>query len=168
MADQKSQLVAHSSKDLRLFSDDSTSKERNGFKKLCEALENSKGGQLFVYDLRSLDKCFNSAEDLLSFLALIEHSRIELVSLTESMPEAFNASYILNTYRVISKELHKEHIQNSLRQRKNVGLTVGRPPTRDDHQIIELRRKGLTYREIAQQLKISIGAVQRGLSDQAT
>ena len=118
---------------------------------------------LVLYDIKSLDSCFSSLADFLEFLVLIEKNGINLFCLNDKIPDAFTPSVVQEMFERISKELHREHMQITLLNRKAAGLSVGRPSQRDDFSIQSLRRSGLTYREIAQHLKVSIGMVQRGL-----
>lgn len=160
---QESELVNFFSHDLLFFKDSSSGKSRAGYSSLIEKLKCNVNADLVLYDLKSLDSCFNSLADFLDFLVLIEKNKIKLFSLTDKIPSAFSPSTIQETFERVSKELHREHMQISLLNRKAAGLTVGRPSQRDNLSIQNLRQSGLTYREIAQHLKVSIGMVQRGL-----
>lgn len=53
----------------------------------------------------------------------------------------------------------------SRERRKKLGLHIGRPKTRNDAAIWELRDKGLTMRKIANELKISTWTVQTSLKE---
>ncbi|MES2802590.1 MAG: helix-turn-helix domain-containing protein [Bdellovibrionota bacterium] len=147
-----------------LFTDVSDESDRPGFSKLVERIQSSFDGTLYIYDLLSLDSCFESLESYLEFFALLERRRFKLIALTDKIPQHPNVSFLLDSFKRCSKELHREHLHASFSKRKLSGLSVGRPMQRNDDKIQELREEGLTFREIAQRLNVSISMVQRGLS----
>ena len=51
---------------------------------------------------------------------------------------------------------------------KRRGAVLGRPKKRNDEQIIELHKQGLSYREIASKLSISAMTVSRALNATVT
>lgn len=147
------------------FFDSSDSEDRKGFTELCVAIKRNRDATLIVYDLASLDICFKSINNFLNFLALLEESQIALMAFNSENRIPTTASEIIKTFEDVSRRIHREHIQSSLRKRKLNGKSVGRPTERNDKVIQELRGQGYTLREIAQRLEISIGAVQRGLTE---
>lgn len=162
-SDQESLLSSFADDGISFFTDSSSGKDRTGYSELNENLRSNKKADLVLYDLKSLDSCFSSLAEFLKFLALIEKNEITLICLKDNLPEIFTPLIIQEIYERVSKELHREHMQISILNRKAAGLNVGRPSQRDDFSIQNLRQSGLTYREIAQHLKVSIGMVQRGL-----
>ena len=52
----------------------------------------------------------------------------------------------------------------AMQRRKEKGLPVGRKRSADYEEIVALRSKGKTYREICQTLKVSLGTVHRAIS----
>lgn len=148
-----------------VFLDSSDVEDRSGFGELSVAIKNNHGAHLTVYDFASLDICFTSIDNFLSFLALLEENQVLLRTFETDNRIPAAASEIIKTFEVVSRQIHREHIQSSLRKRKLSGKNVGRPTERNDKVIQELRGQGYTFREIAQRLGISIGAVQRGLTE---
>lgn len=55
------------------------------------------------------------------------------------------------------------NIRNGLMKRQKQGFRIGRPKIRDDREIWQLRKDGLTMKEISEALCISKGSVQASL-----
>lgn len=161
-AKQSDELKQFSKAKLTIFSDSNSNKSRSGYLQLIDDLVSNPKSELFIYDLVSLDICFSNLTQYLDFFALIEKYEIKIICLKDSIPLLTPLNF-KSLYEKTSKQLHKEHIQTSFLKRKAAGLTVGRPSQRNDFKIQKLRQEGLTYREIAQRLKVSIGVVQRGV-----
>ena len=161
--DQRRELVNFSGDKMSFFCDSSDGEVRSGFDELISVLEKNKGATLLLYDYGSVDFCYKTLNSFIEFLVYLERNEIALKVLWNDSPPLNSATAMLLIYNETTKHLHKEHIQNSLMKRKESGQNIGRPSKRDDKKIVELRRRGLTYREISQALRISIGAVQRGL-----
>jgi len=69
---------------------------------------------------------------------------------------------IVGAIAQLERDIIRERVIAGLRSAKARGKRLGRPKIRDDAKILELRSKGLSIRQIANQLNISKGAVQRG------
>lgn len=69
------------------------------------------------------------------------------------------------TQAVLDKKrmLKTDNARASTKKRIANGTYAGPPKLRDDSWIKELRRQGLTIREIAKEIGLSTSAVQRGL-----
>lgn len=66
--------------------------------------------------------------------------------------------------RQLKRLLGNKRKSDTLIKRRASGLSCGRPrQTRDIEGIIEMRKKGKTIKEIAQQFKVSFATIQRDL-----
>ena len=60
----------------------------------------------------------------------------------------------------ISKERHANKIKQALYERRLKGFKLGRPPVvKDTGKVLELYHRGLSYREIAQEVKLGVGTI---------
>jgi len=64
---------------------------------------------------------------------------------------------------VLGRIKKRKGMEVSLKKMKERGNTPGRKKTRDDEQIMKLRKRGLSMRAIAKLCGVSTTAVQRGI-----
>jgi DNA invertase Pin-like site-specific DNA recombinase len=74
--------------------------------------------------------------------------------------------HILAALAEFERELIRERVMDGLKKAKKEGKRLGRPKTSVDvKKILELRLKGLSYRQIAKELKVSHTTVSRILNE---
>ncbi|MBC7107877.1 MAG: recombinase family protein [Methanomassiliicoccales archaeon] len=75
-------------------------------------------------------------------------------------------THILVALAEFERELIRERVMDGLKKAKKEGKRLGRPKTSVDvKKILELRLKGLSYRQIAKELKVSHTTVSRILNE---
>lgn len=148
----------------RVLCDNSNTEKRNNLVDILKMIQNEKVVDLCIYDLSSLDLVFRSFESMAEFYALLESTGTKLkIFQTSDTASSLTIGDALSLYKDVIKKIHAERLRDSFRKRRADGLSVGRPSHRKNNEVNDLRSKGLTLRQIAQQLGISLGSVQRSL-----
>jgi DNA invertase Pin-like site-specific DNA recombinase len=111
-----------------------------------------------------LDRLGRSLRHLVNTLAEFESLGIALVSMRESLDLSVPAGrlmfQIIGAMAEFERELISERVTAGMRHAKTRGIHVGRPPVSvDSAKIRELRESGLGWREIAAELKVSVGTI---------
>lgn len=138
---------------------------RGGFNDLLKLIEHDRVVELWLHDFESLDEVFKSFEKTISFFSLVENKKIRILLPFQEPINSLTVNEVVELFKMENKINRIARMKRTFNERKNFGLRVGRPRNqrRNDGEIKELRITGLTYREIAQQLGISIGSVQRAV-----
>lgn len=137
---------------------------RNGYKQLVKDARLRKFNTLIVF---KLDRIGRSLIDVVSFLNELQDLSVNFIALHDAIDLS------TSTGKMISQliALFSEYERNVIRERTLAGLavarkrgkTLGRPKKRNDAQIIELHKQGLTCRAIANKLDTSAMTVSRAL-----
>lgn len=115
-----------------------------------------------------LDRLFRSLKNLITTLEEFESLGVKLIAVRDHQVDMTTPSgrlfvQVIGALGEFERELIRERIILSLENARAKGKKLGRPKTRNDHQIQALRKKGMNYQEIEKKLKISKGAVWRAL-----
>jgi putative DNA-invertase from lambdoid prophage Rac len=116
-----------------------------------------------------LDRITRSITNLLSIIQDLEAWGVSLVC-TDQPIETDSATgrlliHILAALAEFERELIRERVIDGLEKAKRDGKKIGRPRSSIDiKKALELREKGLSYREIARELKASHATVARILN----
>lgn len=117
-----------------------------------------------INDIAATKDCVASLNNFLKTLSFLEDSKFFVTDGEKTFHFPLTAQDVLNLFYLARKRAKSLKIRSRLAERKNIGLQLGRPAkNRNDEDIHKLRQQGLTLREIALTLKISISAVQRSL-----
>lgn len=115
-----------------------------------------------------LDRLFRSLKDLVNTLSEFSHLGITFISLKDTIDMSSSSGrlmvHLLAAFSEFEAALIQERVRAGLRNAKAKGKRLGRPKKRDDQQILALRQKGLSLRQISRELGISMGSVQKGLA----
>jgi DNA invertase Pin-like site-specific DNA recombinase len=111
-----------------------------------------------------LDRLGRSLRHLVNTLAEFEALGIALVSMRESLDLSVPAGrlmfQIIGAMAEFERGLISERVTAGMRHAKTRGIHVGRPSVQvDAAKIRELRDSGLGWREIAKELKVSVGTI---------
>ena len=116
-----------------------------------------------------LDRFFRSLKDMVVTLQELTDLDVAFVSLKDQI-DLTTASgrlmmHLLASFAEFEGALIRERVCAGLANAKRKGRRLGRPKTRDDEKILALRAEGLSHRQIAAQLGISKGSVQKCLAN---
>lgn len=116
----------------------------------------------------NLSRLFRNIKDLVNNLEIFQECSVSLISLKENMDMTSATGrlliHIIGAFSEFEAQSTREKVIAGLRNARAKGKIIGRPKTRDDVKIHELREQGLSFREISEELKISLGSVQKALS----
>lgn len=118
-----------------------------------------------------LDRLFRSLKDLLVTLQELSELGIEFVSLKDQIDMSTGAGrllvHIIGAFAEFEASIIKQRVIAGLEAARKRGKRLGRPPKVDSSAIRELRKQGLTYRQIMKALSVSMGSVQSALSEKS-
>ena len=119
-----------------------------------------------------LDRLFRSLKHLVTTLDEFAALGICFIAVRDSLdystPSGRLMAQILGSLAEFEKSLLIERTRAGLEYARSIGKQLGRPKVRDDAAITKLRGAGLSYSEIAKELKVSRGSVYRALSGSKT
>jgi len=114
------------------------------------------------------DRFGRSLRHLLNTLEEFEHLGIGFLSYQENIdttsPTGRVLFSIIGAFGQFEREIIKQRVRAGLMNAVKAGKRLGRPKQRDDQKIFLLRSQGLSIRQIASELSISKGSVQKSLS----
>jgi DNA invertase Pin-like site-specific DNA recombinase len=70
---------------------------------------------------------------------------------------------MIGAFAQFERDILVDRVRAGLENARAKGTRLGRPITRKDHQIVTLRKQGLSYTQICKELSVSLGSVQRSL-----
>lgn len=114
-----------------------------------------------------MDRLFRSLKHLVTTLEEWQAIGIQFVATKDSIdyttPAGRLLAQILGSLAEFEKSLLIERTMLGLEHARRSGKKLGRPKTRNDEKIIELRSQGLSYTAIQKELGVSRGSVFRAL-----
>jgi DNA invertase Pin-like site-specific DNA recombinase len=150
------------------FEDTESTTEHSSFDKMMDLINSGSVSVMIIESLDRIGGFVDSIEKLMAFVASLHASGTRFLSLEEKLDSTSEAGiFIDRALRGLKKSrriIQGERIHLALSNSKKEGQPVGRPRQVDYQQILNLRRNGLSIQKIADQLKISRGAVQNCLS----
>lgn len=114
-----------------------------------------------------MDRMARSLKDLVNTLQEFTDLGVSFIALRDNIDLTTSAgklmANIIGAFAEFEVNLIRERVRSGLANAKAKGKRLGRPKSRNDAEIIQLRAQGMSIRQIAKQLNISKGAVQRSL-----
>jgi len=113
-----------------------------------------------------LDRFFRSLKDLVNTLQFLTERDILFISYKDNIDLTTATgrlmTQILGSFAEFEASLIKERVVAGLNNAKSKGVRLGRPKKFcDTEAILKLRKQGLSIRNIAMELELSVGMVQR-------
>ena len=138
---------------------DARGAEAVNFLNLIEDLSKIKKMSLVIPSLSHLEEFVSDINLLINFFDLLIENEIVLTSIDDSFSTNEHAEHFLrklaHAIEKAKRALKSSRIREARISAKNAGEQVGALKKRDDQKIHELRKKGLTIREIANELGLS-------------
>lgn len=136
--------------------------------KLIELMEDARKGKFDIVLSFRFDRIARSSKQLIDLLTEFEHLGIDFISYNEnidtSSPMGKAMFTIIGAMAELERNIIRERVRAGVNTARNKGKKLGRPITRDDQKIIELRNQGYSIRRIAAALNTSIASVQRSIA----
>ncbi len=113
-----------------------------------------------------LDRMGRSLPHLISLFEEFTKRNIEFISVTQnidsSTPEGKMFMRIMMIMSEYERELTVNRVNDGIARARREGKTLGRPKVKvDKYLILRLKNRGISYRNIAERLGLSLGVVQR-------
>jgi putative DNA-invertase from lambdoid prophage Rac len=117
-----------------------------------------------------LDRFFRSLKDLVNTLQLLSDSGVQFISYKDNLDLSTATgrlmTQILGAFGEFEASLIRERVVAGLNNAKSKGVKLGRPKKScNTDEILKLRKQGLSIRNIAVELCLSQGMVQRVLEN---
>lgn len=114
-----------------------------------------------------LDRVFRSVRGLLATIDELTALGIDFVSFSDQIdmttPSGRLMLTVLGAVGEMERAIILERVKAGVAHAKSKGVRFGRPVTRPDAKIHQLRKSGLSIRKIAKELKVAVGTVERSL-----
>jgi DNA invertase Pin-like site-specific DNA recombinase len=134
---------------------------------LKELMRDARARRFDVLCVFKLDRFARSLKDLVSMLQELSDLGVQFVSLRDQIDMTTAAGrfmlHLLGAFGELEAALIRERVMAGLENAKRKGKTLGRPKLRNDAAIRALRARGMTYREIGNELNAGRGAIYRAL-----
>ncbi len=131
--------------------------------KLKELMSAANGREFDVLLIWKLDRLFRSIKGLVTTIQDFQALGIAFVSLKDqidlSTPSGRLMLHILGAFGEFEASLIKERVMAGLKEAKRKGIILGRPQTINKGKVLELRKRGHSYAEIASMLDCSKAGV---------
>ena len=121
-----------------------------------------------------LDRFGRSLTDCLTNIQALERHGVRFISITQNLdtnqsdPASRFLLHILGAAAEFERGLIQERVHAGMKAARKAGKTFGRPKTIFDRdQVRQLRAEGVSLRDIARRLDLSLGTVTRTLQEAA-
>jgi putative DNA-invertase from lambdoid prophage Rac len=137
--------------------------DRPGFKRLLELVRAREVDAVVVV---KLDRLFRSLKHLVNTLSEFEALGVKFIATRDQVdlttPAGRMFVQILGSLAEFERELIRERILLGLEHARAQGKALGRPKGKDHSvEILRLKSRGYSYREIIDELGVSMGAITR-------
>lgn len=165
----KNYCIKNSINDYILYSDENISGSKSSRPQLNKLIEDIEKDEISIVIVYSFSRFARSTKHLLSAADYFKAKGVEFVSLSEQVDTSTpigNAFFtIISAISQLERELTGERVRNGLLNAKAKGKKIGRPKKRPSELIIELYKKGYSYRKIAQLIKFSHTCVAKEIHE---
>jgi len=114
-----------------------------------------------------LDRVFRSLKNLVGTIQELDDLGVKFVSLRDQIDMTTASgrlmTHILAAFAEFEADLIRERVKAGIANARRKGKRIGRPITCDVDGIRTMRSKGLSYRQIARSLDVSVASVQRAV-----
>lgn len=132
-----------------------------------QLLRDAKQRKFDIVLVWKLDRWARSLKEIIVSLEELSEYGVEFCSLKDNLDFSTSTGRlmlnIIGAFAQFERDILVDRVRAGLANAKAKGKRLGRPITRKDQQIIELRRKGFSYSQICKELNVSLGSVQRTL-----
>jgi DNA invertase Pin-like site-specific DNA recombinase len=115
-----------------------------------------------------LDRVFRSVKGLLTTIDELTALGIDFVSFSDQIdmttPSGRLMLTVLGAVGEMERAIILERVKAGVAHAKSKGVRFGRPVTRPDTKIHQLRKNGFSIRKIAKELNVAVGTVERSLA----
>ena len=150
----------------REYVDNGISGTKDSRPALNELMNDAKKRRFDVVLVWRFDRFARSTKHLILALEEFKNLGIDFVSYQEnidtSSPLGSAIFIIIGAVAQLERDIIAERVKAGLRRARENGTRLGRPPVRiDEEEIVQLRERGLSLREIAKRLNLSKSTIGR-------
>lgn len=144
---------------------------RPNFDRLLRDMRKGKFGYILVY---KLDRIGRSTAHLLNLFEEFDKRGIEFISITENIDTTTTIGRAMQKMLMImaefERELMIERINAGIARARKQGKHLGRPRTaiKSPNKVMRMRSKGMSIRQIANELETSVASVHRCIKREGT
>ncbi len=148
------------------YCDNGVSGTKDSRPALNELMNDAKKRRFDVVLVWRFDRFARSTKHLILALEEFKNLGIDFVSYQEnidtSSPLGSAIFTIIGAVAQLERDIIAERVKAGLRRARENGTRLGRPPVRiDEEEIVQLRERGLSLREIAKRLNLSKSTIGR-------
>lgn len=136
---------------------------------LQRLMQDARARRVNIVLVWKLDRFARSLKDLILMLQELSELGVSFVSLKDNLDMTTSAGrlmvHMLGAFAEFEASLIRERVRAGIANARANGKQLGRPKTRNDESIKDMRSRGLSIRQIAVALRVSKGAVQRALKE---
>ncbi|EQC44527.1 resolvase, N-terminal domain protein [Bacteriovorax sp. BSW11_IV] len=136
---------------------------------LNEMMDRVDKGEVDIVIVYSFSRFARSMKHLLEALDVFKEKGTEFISISENIDTTSAVGSLI--FRILAslsefeRQLISERVKNGMINAKAKGKQIGRRKERPTDSILELRRKGFTYKQISKLLNVSEGTVCNAVRD---
>lgn len=139
-----------------------TKENRPALNRLMKDIVDGKVSAVVVY---SFSRFARSVSHLMQAMETFRDLKVDFVSLTENIdtksPIGKAMFVIISAISALERDLIAERVRNGIINARAKGKQIGRPDSIPADKIKSLRKKGLTYRQIADVLNVGHGSITK-------
>lgn len=155
--------------DYKIFEDSGVSGTKSSRPALNEMMDSISKGEVSTVMVYSFSRFARSTKHLLEALEIFKSKGVDFISITEnvdtSTPLGRAFFTIISAISQLERDLISERVKNGMKNAKAKGVPIGREKTRPVENIISLREKGYTYKEISKLLDVSEGTIRNSIKE---
>jgi putative DNA-invertase from lambdoid prophage Rac len=152
---------------IQIYDDTGQSGANNARPMYRQLLKDAKQRKFDMVLVWKLDRWARSLKEIIVSLQDLTDYGVEFCSLKDNLDLSTSTGrlmlHIIGSFAQFERDILVDRVRAGLANAKAKGKRLGRPVTRKDQQIINLRSKGFSYSQICKELNVSLGSVQRSL-----
>lgn len=150
---------------VEVIMDEGYSGKSNNRPGLIKLLQLTSKRKVDVVIVSKLDRLFRSLQHIVSTLNDFNETGIEFISINDHIDMSTSAgrlmTHMIASFAEFERELISERTKLGMEHARRKGKVIGRPSNPFKDEILQLRSKGMSYREIQKTLGCSQGVIWR-------
>lgn len=156
-------------KNYTLYEDSGVSGTKSSRPSLDRMMKSVRAGEVETVVVYSFSRFARSTKHLIDVLEEFELHKVNFISLSEQVDLSTaigKAMYtIISAIAALERDLISERVKNGMKNARAKGRQMGRPRTRNTELIVSLRKKGYTYNQIRELIKVGHGTITNALRE---
>lgn len=132
---------------------------------LKRMLKMTREGKFNIVICWKLDRLFRSLKDIVTLLHEFEELNVEFISIKDQLDLSTAAGrmlmHVISAFAEFEASLIRERVKAGIENARESGVTLGRPKSINEEEVIRLHKKGLSMGSIARIMGIAKSSVHR-------